>query len=220
MKLFWTPASPFVRKVMVVAMELDLEPQISIHPTFWPHEWGTRTIAFDSEFVAANPIGRIPTLVTDEGVAIAESNWICDYFQKKVGMPLLIPAGGKERWQCVRLVGVADGALEAMIARRAENLRPPAEQSKDFLSKQRERIARCFDTLEAEIQTMQTELSLAQITAAVACGYMEFRYPADEWRANRPELSGWYDAFSQRPSMVKTLPTETPESADLAETEG
>ena len=72
MKLFWTPASPFVRKVMVAAIELGLDGRIEIYPTYWPHEWGSRTIAFDPEFISANPVGRIPALITEEGVALVE----------------------------------------------------------------------------------------------------------------------------------------------------
>jgi glutathione S-transferase len=60
MRLFWTPASPFVRKVMVSINELKLANQIEIVPTSRPHEWATRTIAFDKGFVDANPVGRYP----------------------------------------------------------------------------------------------------------------------------------------------------------------
>ena len=97
MKLFWTPASPFVRKVMVTAIELGLAGRIAIHPTFWPHQWGDRTIAFAPAFIAANPVGRIPTLVTDDGVAIPESNFICDHLQSLVDRPVLLPPAGPRR---------------------------------------------------------------------------------------------------------------------------
>src|ERR1017187_4136315 len=92
MKLFWTPASPFVRKVMVTAIELGLRDRIEIHPTYWPHEWGSRTIEFDAEFIGANPVGRIPALVTDGGIAIVESNWICQHLDSLTGTPRLLPA--------------------------------------------------------------------------------------------------------------------------------
>ena len=72
MQLFWTSASPFVRKAMVSIHELKLEKRIEIVPTTWPHEWATRTVEFDKEFIAANPVGRIPALVTDDGIAICE----------------------------------------------------------------------------------------------------------------------------------------------------
>jgi glutathione S-transferase len=211
MKLFWTPASPFVRKVMVVAIELGLDGRIEIHPTYWPHEWGSRTIAFDPEFISANPVGRIPALITEEGVALVESNLICEYLQARVSAPILQPPLVTSRWQSTRLHGIADGALEAMIARRAELLREQREQCSSFIAKQRDRIVRCFDCFEQECDALEGGLTLAQITAGIACGYMDFRYPSDQWRTNRPRLSGWYKRFAERPSMRRTAPSETPQ---------
>jgi glutathione S-transferase len=209
MKLFWTPASPFVRKVMVTAIELGVRDRIDIHPTYWPHEWGTKTVDFDPAFVAANPIGRIPALVTDDGTALVESNLICDYLQSLAGRSLL--PTGPARWPALRLLGVADGALEAMIARRAESLRRGADRSDDFLGKQRDRIVRCLDSIEREFTGLDGELTLGQISTGIACGYMDFRYPEDGWRTGRPRLSAWYDAFARRPSMQQTVPSETPQ---------
>ncbi|HVZ15762.1 MAG TPA: glutathione S-transferase N-terminal domain-containing protein [Terriglobales bacterium] len=211
MKLFWTPASPFVRKVMVTAIELGLDERIVIHPTYWPHEWGSRTIEFDPEFIAANPVGRIPALVTEEGIALVESNLICEYLQTRVSAPALRPPVGNPRWQDTRLLGIVDGALEAMIARRAEMLREEREQSSGFVAKQRDRIARCFDSLEQECDAFERGLTLAQITTGVACGYMDFRYPSDQWRISRSRLSDWYMRFAERPSMKRTIPSETPQ---------
>lgn len=211
MKLFWTPASPFVRKVTVTAHELGLYERLEIHPTYWPHAWGTNTIEFDPAFAAANPIGRIPALVTDEGIALAESNWICDYLASRAGRPLM-PAQGPERWRSARLQALGDGALEAMIARRAESLRTRAERSENFLGKQRDRIRRCVDALDAQIEELRGQgISLPGITAAVACGYMDFRYPEDAWREGHPALAAWYEAFAQRDSMRRTMPAETPQ---------
>lgn len=211
MKLFWTPASPFVRKVMVSAIELRLRDRIDIVPTYWPHEWGNRTVPFDKAFVEANPIGRIPTLITDDGVAIPESNWICDYLDSLAQKRTLLPAGGAVRWKCIRALALADGAIEAMIARRAESLRKGADRSADFLAKQRDRTARCLDAIEREIDSLAGGVTLAQISTGIACGYMDFRYPEDQWRSGRPRLAEWYRAFSARPSMVDTMPAETPE---------
>jgi glutathione S-transferase len=211
MKLFWTPASPFVRKVMVAAIELGLRDRIELHPTYWPHEWGSRTIEFDAEFIAANPVGRIPTLVTDDGVALVESNGICDHLASLAGEPGLVPPSGLARQRCIRLLGIADGALEAMIARRAELLRDGKERSADFVAKQRDRIARCLDALEREIDALEGDLTLAQISAGIACSYMDFRYPGDGWRTGRPRLARWYEVLAARPSMMQTLPAETPQ---------
>jgi glutathione S-transferase len=216
MRLFWTPASPFVRKVMVSARELKLIDQIEIVPTAWPHEWATRTIAFDKNFVAANPVGRIPALVTDDGTAICESNLICRYLAARVADAALIPGDTAEDLPALRLWGIADGALEAMIARRAETLRPDRERSNDFIGKQRERIARCFDAFDVSYlvsrQESHKEPTIAHIAAGIACGYMDFRFPVDVWRSDRSALARWYDEFATRESMKLTMPAETPQS--------
>lgn len=213
MKLFWTPASPFVRKVMVAAIELGMLDRIEIVPTYWPHEWATRTIDFDKNFIDANPIGRIPTLVTDDGIAIPESNWICCHLDSLADRPRLFPRDGTRRWELVRLLAIADGAIEAMIARRAESLRLAPEQSKDFVGKQRDRIVRCLDQVERSVALLEGELHMAQISAGVGCGYMDFRFPQDAWRTGRSNLAAWYERFSQRKSMLATTPAETPQQA-------
>jgi len=211
MKLYWTPASPFVRKVMVVAIELGLDHRIDILPTYWPHNWGFQTVELEPDFMAASPVARIPTLVTDDGVAIVESNLIYDHLQSLNEAKALLPKPGKARWEALRILGIADGALEAMIARRAELLRNGVNQSDDFIDKLRARIGRCLDTLNAEVDSFEGPISLPQIAAGIACSYMDFRYVADDWRNGRPRLAAWHAAFAKRPSMMKTEAAETPQ---------
>jgi glutathione S-transferase len=213
-KLFWTPASPFVRKVMVAAIELGLDSRIEIHPTYWPHEWATHTVDFDPAFVAANPIGRIPALITEDGVALAESNWICSYLDSLPDRPQLFPFSGKAHWEMIRLLAIADGAIESMILRRAETLRHPPERSDNFIGKQRERTARCLDEIEIAVPALRdATVDMRHIATGVACSFMDFRYGQDEWRKSRPQLTRWYEDFAQRPSMKRTQPGETPQTA-------
>ena len=73
MKLFRTPASPFVRKVMVAILELGLQDRIELVSTRWPHSWATETVPFAPDFAAATPVGRIPALVTDDGMRLTDS---------------------------------------------------------------------------------------------------------------------------------------------------
>ncbi|MGD9920633.1 MAG: glutathione S-transferase family protein [Pseudorhodoplanes sp.] len=213
MKLFWTPASPFVRKVMVAAIECDLDHRLEVHPTYWPHEWATQTVDFDPQFIAANPVGRIPTLVTEDGIALPEANWICSYLDSLLETPRLFPLSGKPHWEMLRVLAIADGAIEAMILRRAETLRHPPERSEDFIGKQRARIARCLDEVEKSLPAFrESAVDMRHISIAIACSYMDFRYEADHWRNGRPVLAAWHERFSQRPSMTRTQPGETPQS--------
>lgn len=210
MKLFTTPASPWVRRVVVSIIELGLRERVEFIPTRWPHRWATQTVDFAPEFLAATPVARIPALVTDDGLRLVDSFSICDYLNELGGYRLM-PASGPERWQQLAILSVASGLIEAQIARRAETLRQGAERSEDFIGKMREREQRCFGALEGAVGRFTRKVDLAQITVAAACGYADFRFPADFWRPGAPRLARWFEQFSQRPAMRETMPRETPQ---------
>ena len=210
MKLFWTPASPFTRKVSVVARELGLWDNIEILPTTWSLEWGYRTVPFTPGLMEVNPVARIPTLITDGGDALGDSTMACLYLNDVSNSTKLIP-DSEEKWQMWSLYGIADGMLEAQILMRAEHLRPRDIRSDSFLDKQRDRIARCLDAMEARAGELDGPLDLAQITVGVTCSYQDWRDWLDDFRRGRPRLADWYAQFSERNAMKITEPQETPE---------
>jgi glutathione S-transferase len=209
MKLFWTQASPFTRKVCVSARELRLWPRIEVIPTTWPLNWGYETVDFTPGLAQANPLARIPTLITEHGDALGDSTLACIYLDELAGGGKLIPSGAA-RWRMWSLYAVADGILEAQVAMRAEGLRPAAERCERFLAKQRERIERCFDAIEARTGELDGAVDLAQITLGVACGYQHWREWLRDFAPARPRLVAWYARFSQREAMLATTPRETP----------
>lgn len=214
MKLFWTPASPFTRKVMVSANELGLDRGIEIIPTTWPHAWGYSQVPLNRELTDASPVARIPTLITDDGVALVDSTTICLHLDSLAGGNALLPAGAaaSRTWS---LYGIADAIIESQIAIRAESLRPVEARCESFIVKHAARIARCFDVLESRATELEGSLArppnLAAITAGVACGYQDWRDWLVDFRASRPRLARWVDAFEARPSMQSTMPQETPQ---------
>lgn len=213
MKLYWTPASPFTRKVCVSARELGLWNKIEVIPTKWTLDWAYNTINFTQGLAESNPVGRIPTLVTNEGVELGDSTLICQYLDSLAPGPL-IPSC-EDAWCMWSLYAVADGILESQVAMRAELLRPTEDQSEGFLQKQRDRIDRCFDHLEERAEELKlsqdTIPNLAMITVGVACGYQDWRDWLPDFRTGRPKLANWSDEFAVLPSMKATLPEETPE---------
>lgn len=211
MRLFTTPASPWVRRCVIAIMELGLQDRIQFIPTRWPHSWATKTVAFDPAFLEATPVARIPALVTDQGLRLSDSGAICDYLNGELGGYKLLPAEGLARWQLLSVISIANGLVEAQISRRAELLRDATERSNDFIEKMRERERRCFAALEQEAVGFGAECDLAQIAVATACGYADFRYPDDRWRGASPKLAQWFERFSERPSMLATIPVETPQ---------
>ncbi|MDD9913732.1 MAG: glutathione S-transferase N-terminal domain-containing protein, partial [Rhodospirillaceae bacterium] len=108
MKLFWTPASPFTRKVVVAAKELGLWERIEIQPTVWPLDWGYATVSFTPGLAEANPVARIPTLVTDDGVTLGDSTLIWQHLDRVAAGASLIPDGVAAD-RMVSLYAVADG---------------------------------------------------------------------------------------------------------------
>ena len=211
MLLFRTPASPFVRKVVVTILELGLRDKVQEFSTRWPHSWGTRTVDFAPEFAAATPVGRIPALVTDDGMRLTDSQVICEYLNAEYGNYRLLPKEGAARWKAMEFVTIANATLEAQILRRAETLRQGAEKSDDFIEKMQQRGLRCLAAMDAMVDRFSSDVDLMQICAGAACGFVDWRYGHDNWRSVAPRLGEWYEGFRQRPSMRETEPAETPQ---------
>ncbi|MBX6321678.1 MAG: glutathione S-transferase N-terminal domain-containing protein [Rhodospirillaceae bacterium] len=200
MKLRYSPTSPYVRKVTVVALETGLDGRIERIPT--------STADPKSGLAEQNPLGKVPTLVTDDGTVLFDSPVICEYLDSLHDGRKLIPPSGPARWTVLRQQALADGVLDAAVLRVGESRRPKTEQSPAFLEKQKTVIARALDAFEREVDTLPAEPTLGTITLGVALGYLDFRWASDAWRTGRPKLARWYEAFAQRPSMLATVPKD------------
>jgi glutathione S-transferase len=200
MKLWLNPASPFARKVRVVARETGLEGRIeevsiAVSPVK-PH----------AELARENPLVKIPALSTEEGT-LYDSAVICEYLDSLHGKAPLFPKAGAERWRALRLQALADGVLEAAVLLRYENaVRPEALQWGDWKSGQFGKVRGGIDALEKECGDWGSRFGIGEITAACVLGYLDFRFPDEGWRKSRPALEKWYAGISQRPSMKATQP--------------
>ena len=193
MRLLSAPASPFVRKVRVLALELGVDLTVE-----------TVATATSAELPLANPLAKIPTLIRDEGPAIYDSAVICDYLNALAGGALL-PASGEARWRTLTLEALADGLCDAAVWRRGEMTRPAAEQNMPALAKQAKLVERALDALEAQVETF-TSFGLGEIAAACAVGYLDFRFAAEPWRPTHPKLAAGYARVAERASMKATAP--------------
>lgn len=209
MKLFVTPASPWVRRVRACILELGIQDQFEFVQTKWPHSWGTQTVEMPANFVQASPVMRIPALVAGD-LTLTDSHSICDYLNGTFANHRLLAPDGLSRWRALEINALAGAILEAQIMRRAELLRTGADRSSDFIAKMRDRGLRCFAALEKKLANFDATFDLAQITTAVACGYDEWRY-GPGWREAAPKLATWYDGVARRPSLKSTEPAETPQ---------
>lgn len=198
MKLFFAPASPFVRKVLVVAHELGIESRIervTVNP------WQA-----DAQLTAANPVGKIPALIEDDGTTLYDSSVICEYLDSRYGGNRLLPQTGAQRWQTLRLQALGNGILEAAVLWRMESLRAEAERSSSWIELQRSAVMRGLDALESEAREWDEGFDLGRITAACTLGYLDFRFATEPWRDTHPLLAKWYQANSARTSLQQTIP--------------
>ena len=197
MKLLSDATTPFGRKVLVAALE--------------------RSIDVGEEFVALdgtgpldryNPLRQIPTLVTEDGRAIYDSDVIMSYLDTCHHGEPLVPE--HDRFGVLTRMALGSGLIEATLLRRMEVVRERGERSAAFIARMEERVARALRALEAQCATVAIAGALRadQITIACALGYVDFRY-TDKWREAHPRLARWFAVMADRPSMAATVPTRS-----------
>lgn len=196
MKLHYSPTSPFVRKVNVLATELGIDERLQRIPT---NPWQP-----DEVLLGNNPLSKVPTLITDEGLVLYDSPVICEYLDSEFGQQRFLPASGAARWRTLRLQALADGLLDAAILRFLERKREMP--SADWDATQKGAVDRALAVMESEAAAWGESFALGQLTAAVSLGYLDFRFDDEDWRPGHEALATWYEAVSQRPSMLATVP--------------
>lgn len=197
MKLHFSPASPYVRKVMACAIARGLEGRIEKVATN-PH-------VSPAELLADNPLSKVPALVADDGTAIYDSPVICEYLDTLGDAPALYPpTGSRERLAAQIMHAAADGILDAAVARRLQMAHPQDEGRKAFDARQKAAIGRALDLLE---KTPPQGLShIGEIAVACALGYLDFRFGHEPWRETHPRLAAWFAGVSQQRPLAETVP--------------
>lgn len=199
MKLIYSVPSPYARKARMVVIEARLEGRVetdAIDP------W-----ADPSGFRDDNPLGKVPTLVRDDGPPLFQSNAVCEYLNA-VGNAQLYPADGPDRWTALRQLALADGILDASVTARMElTFHEPDQLSHKLVERQELSVARALDALENEADALNGPVTIGQIAAACALGYRDFRFADVDWRSEHPKLADWFAIFAERPSMTATQPT-------------
>lgn len=197
MKFFYASTSPYARKVRVVIMEKGLQSQVEF----------VEVIPYDNPaaLLAANPLGKVPTLLTDDGMTLYDSPVICHYLDSLAG-PATLLAEGEAKWAGLVRGALCDGIMDAGLNIVQEGRRLEQYRSPDLPERWRAVILRSIAAAEEDIAGYQGPLSLAQIGLGVALGYVDFRLPDIPWRQGHPKVTGWYESFSQRASMQASAP--------------
>ena len=198
--LYHSATSPYVRKVMVLVHEAGIADQITLVTGS-----GTPLDPGDAP-IAANPLGKVPTLTRIEGAALYDSRVICAYLDDRAQAGFY-PAGPR-RWDALTLEATADGMLDAALLMVYESrLRPEEIRFAPFVEGQWQKIARSLEVLEARwIAYLAGPPCIGQIALGCALGYLDFRHGARDWRATCPALDAWAARFATRDSMRLTAP--------------
>jgi len=200
MRLFHSPTTPFGRKVVVLLLETGQDAAVEVVNVVGnPLDPGDMPLD-------RNPLGKIPALVLDDGQAIHDSRVICRYLDDRAG-GRLYPAAPR-LWRTLTLEATADGIMDAAILVAYEGrLRPADKQFAPWTEGQWNKVARGLDMIEAKwLDHLNGPLDMGHVAVACALGYLDFRHGARNWRAGRPGLAAWYEAFARRESMVATEP--------------
>lgn len=122
MKLAYSPASPFARKIRIAAMELGLFDKIEFIVPI------KAIPVTENEEYARNvsPLRKIPALILDSGQVIVDSYVIAEYLDELAGGKL-IPASGPAKWQVKTDHSILQGMLDALLLCRYERMLRPQE---------------------------------------------------------------------------------------------
>jgi glutathione S-transferase len=200
MRLFYSPTSPYVRKVMVLLHETGLLDQVErVTGSGTPLDPGQAPLD-------ANPLGKVPALERDDGPALYDSRVICRYLDDRAKAGLY--PSGPALWETMVLEATADGILDAALLMVYESrLRPEELRFAPWVEGQWSKIDRALSMIESRgMPQLQGPLDMGQIALACALGYLDFRHGARGWRTDRPHLAAWEAAFALRPSMQATRP--------------
>jgi glutathione S-transferase len=201
MKLLASLASPYTRKVRVVLAEkkIDCELElVDVNPV-------------DNPVNPSNPLGKVPTLVLDDGTALYDSRVIVEFLDARSPINRLIPDETRDRVGVRRWEALADGVLDAGLLVRYESLRDARERSQSWTDKQVARMHRGTALMAKEIEGRNwchgDRYSLADIAVGCAMGWLAFRKPGEvDWEAEYGALARHYKKLMERAAFADSVP--------------
>ncbi|MFD0668740.1 glutathione S-transferase [Ramlibacter sp. MAHUQ-53] len=198
MKIYFSPFSPYVRKCLVAAHELGLADRLELLPS------NAHPVQRDRQIIETNPLGKVPTFFTDDGLALYDSRVICEYLDTLAG-GTLFPRSGRARWQALTLQSLGDGILDAALLARYEDVaRPEAIRWPEWRAAQLDKAETSLAHLEAHPELLEGRVDIGSLAVGCALWYLDLRFPDLGWRHRFPGVAAWYAGFSQRPSMAST----------------
>jgi glutathione S-transferase len=200
MHLYFSPTSPYVRKVMVLLHETEQIGEVELV------SGSGNPVDPAGAPLDANPLGKVPALERADGPALYDSRVICRYLDSRAKSGLY-PEGAR-LWDTLTVEATGDGILDAALLMVYEGrIRPEELRFAPWVEGQWAKVDRALDALETRwIAHLQGPLDAGQIAVGCALGYLDFRHDARDWRNGRPRLAGWFAGFDARASMRATVP--------------
>ena len=192
-----TPSSPFARKVRLAMDILGLAGRIDVRDA--------DLNAAADPIRAENPLGKVPTLILDDGTVYYDSRVILEYLDDLAGGGRIVPRDARARFAALRLQALCDGILDACVLLVYESrYRPAGMAVQAWVDRQSGKVERALAALEAEPPALTMPPDVGQITLACVLGYCDLRFDGS-WRKDHPRLVAWHDAFAaQVPAFAAT----------------
>lgn len=201
-KLFHSPASPYVRKVLVTAHERGLIDRLEILPS------AAGPVKRDMTIVKHNSTGKVPCALIEGDEPVFDSRVICAYVDSLAPAQGTLYPQGPERFRILTLEALGDSILDACLLCRYEvAMRPEALRWQDWYDGQMAKIDSGLDDLENRwFDLLGAGFHAGAVAVACTLGYLDFRFADKDWRGSHPKLAAWYEKASQRPSLQATQP--------------
>lgn len=204
MKLIGANTSPYVRKVRIVMAEKKLDYQF-VTEDVW---------SADTQIAASNPLGKVPCLIMEGAEAMFDSRVIVEYLDTLSPVGKLIPPSGRERAESKTWEALADGLLDAAILARLEATWPgrnEGQRSQAWIDRQMVKITASLKAMSRGLGEKAycsgVYFSLSDVAVGCALGYLDFRFPDIQWRAEHPNLEKLHAKLVLRQSFVDTVPS-------------
>ncbi|MCG6207542.1 glutathione S-transferase [Rhodopseudomonas sp. HC1] len=202
MKLSFSPASPFARKVRIAAIELGLIDRIEFMSA------ATIPGQPNEDYIhQVNPLKKLPALILDNGEVIIDSFVIAEYLDDLAGGGKLTPASGPERWRVRSDHSLLQGMMDSMLLCRYEQLvRPQPQFWQAWYDDHWNRAWTGFAKFDASDKVLNGPFDIVQIALTCALGYADFRFPDCGWRDAYPNLAAFNERVMQRESVRISVP--------------
>jgi glutathione S-transferase len=200
MKLYFSPSSPFARKVRLAAAVLGIKNKLELVPTdvFQP----------SPSYKRINPLVKVPALEMENGEMLVNSPFICQYLaQKTPGGHKLFPVG-PELWKSLNFQAVADGGLDAAVLRRWEaHVRTPGKFDAKIDLRQKVKVENALEFFESQVTALSKEtLTIREISVLCFVDYLNFRFSHENWNHRFPRVFAWAQKWNEKADVKETFP--------------